>query len=389
VNRFYGTMDWHFLRERLADADRSPESRAAAVWAIDVLEAAFGWPDAWRDGGPPAEIATCYSHVVGLIGTLELALAVTELRGADGFASVRDSLRTSARPDQFASPRIQLKLAAVASSTGIPVRLEPKLAGPPADLLLGDAMVIEVLALLRDAATLAADRWLSELTPILILLGREHAVRFEGEVTEPLDDAQTADLLEQLETAARLAASRPAAKPIQIGQVRVFVSAAPDGAGDSSFRMPAVDHARRLAMRLQTKARQTERSGASWIYCNILSDMWRLPAWSREPLRKKASQLAEVVRAAVGGSAHVRGVVMSDGAAVLRPGATSEEWADIGVRAVKSRLDAFRVRETVALRLRRDHVDELALWEQLIHAEAGWTTAALERAGLAVPPELS
>ena len=141
-------------------------------------------------------------------------------------------------------------------------------------------------------------------------------------------------------------------------------------------------------MRLQAKARQTERSGASWMYYNILSDMWRLTAWSREPLRNKASQLAEAVRAAVGESAHVRGVVVSDGAAMLRPGTTSEEWADIGVRALKLRLDAFRVRETVALKLQRDHADDIALWESLIHAEAGWTRAALGRAGLAVPPEL-
>jgi hypothetical protein len=382
-------LNWAFLRERLAEANRSPDAAAASAWAVDVLEETFGWPRAWRDGGAPTEVAACFWHVAGFLGTLELALALYELREVDGVARVRDAIRGSGRSDQKASPSIQLKLAALAKDAAIPVRLEPKTSGAPCDLLLGDELLVEVLALVRDATTLAADRWLSKLTPELRRLGREHGVRFDGDVLKPLDEARTAELVAQLEAAARVAAQGIRAAPVGVGGVTAFVTRAGDDAGGSRFRMPAVDHARRLHLKLQDKAEQTKRSGANWIFCNVLSDMWRLTAWSQAPLPQKATQLAALVRAAVGGSGHLRGVVMSDGAAVLRPDEKAEEWAALGLRALKLRLDRFRVRETIAVGVSSAQTDELALWQRLLRAEPGWLASALSRAGLEVPPEVS
>lgn len=151
-------MDWEVVRRGLEATSRSADATAAGLWAVDVLEATFGWPRAWRNGQAPPEIATCYWHLVGFISTLELALTVHELQEVPGFAAVRDVIRGSGRPDQLASPRIQLKLAAVARAAGIEVRLEPPGRDAPADLSLGSGLSVEIVAVLRDDATQNADR---------------------------------------------------------------------------------------------------------------------------------------------------------------------------------------------------------------------------------------
>jgi hypothetical protein len=56
--------------------------------------------------------------------------------------------------------------AALARVAGAAARIEAKLGGAPADLAQGRArttVAVEALALLRDAATLESDSWLSEI----------------------------------------------------------------------------------------------------------------------------------------------------------------------------------------------------------------------------------
>jgi hypothetical protein len=74
--------------------------------------------------------------------------------------------------------------AALARVAGAAARIEAKLGGAPADLAQGRArttVAVEALALLRDAATLESDSWLSEINLTTIALGRDFGVRFDGE----------------------------------------------------------------------------------------------------------------------------------------------------------------------------------------------------------------
>lgn len=159
--------------------------------------------------------------------------------------------------------------------------------------------------------------------------------------------------------------------------------------------MPAVEHGRRLASRLRSKAAQAERSGAKWLFCDVHSEMWRLTPWSRLPLDEKAAQLAEVVRRALGDAHHLRGVVLTDGAGLVRPRQSRDAWFGAGIGARTVRLDALRVRESIVCQLnppRRavdaESHDDFAIWQRLLAKEETWLPEALGRVGLQVPPEL-
>lgn len=383
-------LSWPFLRERVAGSAWSEQARAAGLWALDVLETTFGSSLAWRDpASAPPEIASCFSHLAGLIGMLDLALGLHELRDAPGIAAVREAIRRSARVDQLSSPRIQLKLAALACFAGINTRLEPKQGVTRADLLLDAEMAVEVLAVLRDEATLNADRWLSEITLITNALGTEHGVRFDGEVHKPLAEADTDDFVSRLTRAAHATAAGLWVPPVRVDGVIAVITPTVGEAGGSRFAMPPVDHGRRLRAKLRAKADQTERSGATWLFCDVHSEMWRLTPWSRLRLGSKGPLLAELVRGALADVSHLRGVVLSDGAALLRPGEEADEWTGSGVRALKLRLDAFRVRETITVALERDCDRDLRTWDKVLRSEPKWLAAGLARVGLNLPSELN
>lgn len=231
-------IDWEFLRNRMEECPWSPQALAAGLWAMDVLEEEFGprWPRAWRrsNSAPPELLAAGHS-LAAYMGTLDLALALRRIRDISGARALRDAIEGTVRYDALMSPRLQMRIASVALGEAIEVGIEPLMpdAETPADLLLsrdGVCCAVELLAVMLNAKTLDADRWLETITFELLRIGQLHKVDFRGRVQEPLEEELTSELLQEIERRAGATAKGLELPEVQCGGVAVTtVSAAGEG----------------------------------------------------------------------------------------------------------------------------------------------------------------
>lgn len=391
-------IGWDWLRERMLDCPWSAEAREAGLWSIDVLRRELGpaWPKAWREPGcAPPELAMCWCSLSGYAYTLDLALGFSLLRDLPGMRSMRNTVKGTARADALASPRIQLRMACLAMSEGLSVELEPRLPGAetPADLLICRDQVslgIEALAVLRDKKSVDAGKWLDGITIELHQIAARHRVDFRGEVETPLDDQQTIELLEELWRRAAVVERGFELPELRVGEVSVLVLPAAGQSGSRSFRLPTVAFDRRLKQKLRAKAEQTRRSGAEWLLVDSLDHLWHMTAWGRQPLVDKARAIAGLLRGVLHPEKHLLGVVVTDGAALMRP-EVEEETAelDTGVVARCRRIDKWRVRESVVVPLQRGGDEAAQVWGAVLDAESEWVARGIEAAGLRTPSELA
>ena len=297
-------IDWDWIHDQMSNCPWSEPAREAGIWAIETLREQLGprWPKAWAaPGTAPAGLVFAGSMLSGLASTLGLALALSELRSIDGIAPLRAAIRQTARADALASPRLQLRVAAVAVSLKMEVKLEPLLhyGETRADLLIrseGVSIGAEALAVLRDQRSVDADKWLAPFNIELIQIGQRHGVDFNGAIDTPLDEIETAALLAEAERWAAAVAGGLAMPDLRKGGVTLGVVPGDGPGGKINFRYPVVAFDRRLQNKLADKAEQTRRSGADWLLIDSLDHLWHLTAWSQMGLGEKAQALAGLIR---------------------------------------------------------------------------------------------
>lgn len=390
--------DWDLLREAMRRSSWSPQAREAGGWALQVLERRIGstWPHRWRDSddGPP-EVLYAHTHLIALAATLDLALALELVHAAPGAAQVRRQVRGAAGPVALAHSRLLLRVGALAVRAGLDVAFEPRRdGGPPADVRLSgeDASVtVEARVLLRDDVTLAAQRWFDENSLAMHAIAAGHDVDLDGTLDAPLDRGDTRRLLAALDrAAASVAEDRTTTGAVQVATAAVRVMAAGPSGPRQRWRMPPVQLWRRADGKLRGKVEQSRRSGADWLLVQVTDDLLRLTSAATLPPAERAALLAGQVRASLDGAAHLHGVVIDDGAVLVRPvgDELTESVADGAVLRVR-RLDAIRLRETVTVALTAQEGGGAGLWARVWDAEPGWTAWATERCGVPTPPELS
>jgi hypothetical protein len=234
-----------------------------------------------------------------------------------------------------------------------------------------------------------ASKWLDGITIELHQIAARHRVDFRGAVEEPLDDQETADLLEELWRRAAVVERGFELPELRVGEVSVLVLPAAGEGGSRSFRLPTVAFDRRLEDKLRAKAEQTRRSGAEWLLVDSLDHLWHMTAWGRQPLIEKARALASLLRGVLCSEKHLLGVVITDGAVLMRP-EVGEETAELGgVVARCRRIDKWRVRESVVVPLQRGSDEAAQLWGAVLDAESEWLARGIESTGLHTPSELA
>lgn len=389
--------EWGLLRDNMASCPWSAEAKAAGLWAIDALQETLGprWPRAWRTPNDlPPVLARSWYHLAAFAGTLDLAVTLWKIREIPGARSLRDAIRGTRRPDALMSPRLQMRIAVVALGIGMQVEIETLMpdASAPADLFIADAGVscpVEVLAVMRDAATIHADEWLDTVTPALREITQRYGVELKGSVPAPLDSTQSRKLLQDVERHAAGIALGLELPAVQIGGVSLIASPPSDVAGKMSFELPTVAYDRRIANKLAAKARQAHSTQAKWLIADWMDNLWHLTAWGARPLAEKAHDLAALVRGLLDTECHIEGVVFTDGAALMRPD-TSDETCELshGAIATSRRIDRWHTREAVIIPLRPQAGNAAEMWLQVLDAERGWALRELEGLGLKAPPEL-
>jgi hypothetical protein len=390
-------IDWEFLRNRMEECPWSPPARAAGLWAIDVLREELGplWPRAWRrsESAPPELLASGHS-LAAYIGTLDLALALRRIRDMPGARALRDAIAGTVRYDALMSPRLQMRIASVALGAAVGVGIEPLMpdAEAPADLLLSRAGVscaVELLAVMRDAKTLDADRWLETVTFELLRIGQLHKVDFRGRVQEPLDEQLTSELLQEVERRAGATAKGLELPEVQCGGVAVTTLPATGEGGGTSFDLPMISYGQRIADKLGDKADQMRRSRADWVLVDWMDHLWHMTAWGARPLAEKASDLAALVREQLHAEPHIQGVVITDGAVLMR-GDVPEQTVELseGAIAIGRQIDKWHTRESVVIPLQPLALEAAHLWLDILDAEHHWLIRELKAVGLEPPVEL-
>lgn len=390
------SYSWDFLAEQVGITPWSVAAREAGLWALERLRAEFGprWPPAWREpGAMPPEIASCFWALAGLAGTIKLALAFERLDGADGLPTLRKAIKRGTDQGRFASMRLQVGQAALARTAGLDVVLEPLLPGgkTKADLLIRgeeSELSVEAFAVLRDKRTMDASAWLDTARDELRRIGEEFSVDFEGTVETPLDEEETGSWLGDVRRYVQVQAQGMSLPPLVIGGVTLVVNHAQPGGG-SRFQMPTVSHGERLGLRLAEKVEQTKRSGAQWLLIDSLDHLWHMTGWSQQSTAQKGAQLADLFRRELRGASHLLGVVISDGAALMRPATPEQTVESSDFVALARRSDAWHIRETVIVPLRPAVERSLRLWRFVLDAESGWIGRELRANGLAQPQELA
>jgi hypothetical protein len=388
-------VDWDWLRAREQESSRSDDARAAARWALDVWRRHFGprWPRGWRDPDRvPAELLAAWWSLRAFADFVDEALALELLADVPGIADVRAVVAGGVRHDQLASPRLQLRLGALAGAAGADVQLEAGPEASPRDLSLchaGVQLEIEAVAPVRDAASVAATRWSDSVSHLLVGLTRDAGVDLEITIEAPPDEEGTARLLDEVEWAAGRVRSGDGAPLLVYGRTSVRVVRASGSGGHIRTRTPPTDQWERIGRRLVEKAEQSRRSGADWLVVDILSDLWRFTPWSSQPLPDKALELGDALRRALTGHPHIAGVLATNGAAISDLTAPSED-AEVGegIVAMRRRLDRLRVRESVIVALNPRGDRGAQLLRELYESEPSFTAAGLEQRGLRRPAEL-
>jgi hypothetical protein len=391
-------IDWDVLHERMDSCPWSPAARTAGLWAIDVLREELGprWPRAWRaPENTPPELARSARLLAAYVGTVELALALRRIRAVPGARTIRDTIRSTARYDALMSPRLQMRIATVALAGSIEVGIEPTMpdAQTPADLLLthaGVSCTVELLAVMRDAKTLDADRWLKTISDRLRRIGQRHNVEFRGRIQTPLDQQHTTELLDEIERHAGAAAQGLEPPEIQIEGVAVTTVRSIRGGGGTSFDLPRIDYAKRILDKLGDKAEQAQRSAANWILADWADHLWHMTAWAAQTLEEKGNALAALIRSGLDTDQHIQGVVITDGAVLMRPD-VAEQTVQLpeGAIAISRQIDSWHTRESVIIPLQPQATEGAQLWLKILDGERNWVARELAIHRLEPPRELA
>jgi hypothetical protein len=390
-------LDWEHLIGGIERSNWTEEARTAGIWAIETVRSEMGmrWPRAWLEPGtPPPELGACWYSLAALGGTIDLALALHRIRGLPGARVIRDAIRTTARPDAVMSPRLQMRMACLALACSMDAGIETTLpkADRPADLTIADgdtACAAEILAVMRDAKTLDASEWFDSVSWEMRAIGERHKVDFIGSVREPLDEERTTELLDELDRRGQLAARGVQLPDARVGGVSVQMTPTAQHGGGMSFDMPEVDYARRIAGKLEAKTEQTRKSGADWLLIDWMDHLWHMTTWGSRPLAQKARDLVLLVRQVLATEKHINGVVMTDGAVLMRPN-VPEQTCELpgGGTALSRQIDRWHSRESVVIPIRPLALGAAQLWRRILDAEQRWAELEMRSVGLAFPAEL-
>jgi len=388
---------WEFLRERIADVERSDAWHATCDWALDRLIDHLGatWlEDAYEKIGrlPGTFIGVIGGHPQACAELIELAVRLELMSNTPGFAAARRGLDPDPLSANLLHASLQLEVAALAQHQGFGIRLEPGIGtrGKHADALLTDPhgreMVVEACVVLPDDPT----RDYRELTDrIYAAIHRIEAgqnVEIEGDLTRLVTSHEEADLLEVLEKEARLVARDSVERSVDLHGAVMQIRPDREGARHRISGPPMTGELLwRVLDRLQKKADQTKGVDGAWLRADAMNGLWRFTTWAYDSLETKTGVLGEYVRQALAGYDHVAGVVVSGG---CQMGGFHDPDQEIALKggnfAMVTHIAPLRFRETIVFTMPwfQDDLSGADTWREIYAAEPLWLDYSLAQLGL-------
>jgi hypothetical protein len=384
---------WSYFRDGFENASpvRSPAWRRVGVWAVDRLSRHLGdqWPQStWEKIGQlPGGMAWAIGHPVAYFELIELALWLEVLCDREGFAALLRSLKRDPREDVVPHLRLELEVGALAAAAGYGVRFERPIVGSTKtsditiDVDKDESLLVEARVILQDDRAVAINRFTDQAFPGIQAICAENEVECSGDLAEVLDDLKLAELLDAVETHARLVKAGGVTPrlllhgaALQIGKRGV--------ASDKGLRGPALtgDLWPRIADRLDQKARQTEGAKNVWLRICALQGLWLFTQWANLSLVEKLATMRQNILSQLSDHPHVDGVVISSASAWPQGTIIPDEYEDeFGGRALRCAIPPMMARETLIIPLRPDPKTRgyARVWSDLYASEPDWLDHAL------------
>lgn len=382
---------WDEMRQRMRSASRSSAYISNGVWALDVLEGWLSprWCASMLELESEGPLWGFSSHLGSYCELLELALAARLLKGAAGLDAVRRDINKDLRGARLYHSRLQMSLGARALRAGAQVELEP--GEPPTDVRAAferAVLNVETVTLIRSQRMIDSNRASDEASHSFRVFGHKHGVSVSGKV----DLAADWDLSECME-----ALSQTLVGSFAIGACRTVsgegfeltVERTDDARGLGNLRYSfAKENAwTRVRSKLLQKAARSQQSGATWVYADVFNGLFDGTAWSQLPQPQRMLALWELLHNDPDLVNALRGVVLSDGAALMRVRPHHASSPVEGTVEVHERLSGLGSRTVTVVALKEGAADELAAWRAIFDHEKPWMEWALEECGLPIPQE--
>jgi hypothetical protein len=283
--------------------------------------------------------------------------------------------------------RLELEVGALAAAAGYGVRFERPIADSTKtsditiDLNADESLLVEARVILQDDRAVAINRFTDEAFPAIQNICRQYQVECSGNLTEVLDDSKLAELLDNVETHARLVKVGGVAPRLLLHGATLQVSRR-GTASDKGLSGPALtgDLWPRIADRLDQKARQTEGARNVWLRICALQGLWLITHWASLPLSDKLASMRQNILSGLSDHLHIDGVVISSASAWPQGTIEPDEYEDeLGGYALRCFIAPMMARETliVPLHTDADTTRYARVWRDLYASEPEWLDYAL------------
>lgn len=324
-------LTWAAWAECSEKAPVTREGTNALAWGVDVLRNFFG--DTWlaenaaRTGYVPLLHPQWWpANSRAVVRILELAARIALVTATGGTSVLsREAKEIYAERDlartKFDHLCLTLETAAFATTAGWTVSYEQASAsGRRPDLTLSRGatrFTVEVTTLALDREFRAVDQYSNQLHVLLLALEREHRVEITCRAAEILADDEVASWEQKIAEACRNTAADGVTRTVgyRASQVEVFAQGRRPAGSILDSPMITGDVWPRVATRIVEKAKQTLGCTA-WLRVDDTGALLRLTERSAQPLEDLLADLQLNVSAALDDWPHVRGVILSDGAAI-------------------------------------------------------------------------
>jgi hypothetical protein len=360
------------------------------------LQARLGddWPRrTWeRHGQLPDGMELATAHPVACFEMIELALWLELLRGCAGFAALNRTLKQDARQDVIPHVRLELEVGALAAAAGYGVQFERPIPNSTktSDITIGlddgQSLLVEARVILQDERAVASNDFTNRAFRSIQNICNSYDVECSGDLTEIMDDPELAELLDTIETYARLvnAGGLPPLLLIRGAKLRVRQRGTTE---DKGLRGPALtgDLWPRIANRLDQKARQTQGAKKVWLRICALQGLWLFTQWATLPLSDKLITMRQNIAGQLTDHPHVDGVVISSACAWPQGTIDPDECDDeLGGYALRCAIPPMMARETLIIPLHTDADTRrhARIWRDMYASEQNWLDYALKKFAL-------
>jgi len=388
-------LEWFHLKELMRFSNLTEQGKQLGLWSLETLEEALGkdWL-ATVQVRDPELFGILYASTFRnelCLEIAEFALAIRSFEDTQGFAKIRRDLRQNTTLDRFWHSRAIFQLGRLTLMAGGKLTFEEKFQGytSPLDLVISlkdsPELRCEVFCIFRSKSAINGFERSHRLSARVMSIASSSGVIIDGKCKTMPDDEALNSLCEQLQRLSEHVSHTGVSQKLNHACMDATITPSngqPGGLGNWTGPVVQGGGLERTIGKLRDKMKQTEASGAQWIFMEVNDDLWQFTEWAVQSLDVKLKMIISWIFELLKESNGCHGIVLSSGVTTALPLHTDEtiELAD-GNYALRRCFEpgVLRVRETIIIPNGLEMREESDLWYELLANERDWLEWALRK----------